>query len=150
MKRSIILVAILCLLFFSALSAGAQSLLDNPDYKKAQQLMRQSEQAYADGDYDKAFEYAEEAKQYIERSNTHVTRRVLAYRANSWLKRAISRVNYFKSVGVDPQYTDVFARAQEDLGQAQRAFDSAAYEQSIALSQKVVQDLEGVRTAARK
>jgi hypothetical protein len=150
MKRSIILVAIACLLVLSALSAGAQSLLDNPDYKKAQELMRQSQQAYAEGDYDKAFQYSEEAKQYIERSNTYVTRRVLTYRANSWLKRAISRVNYFKSVGVDPQFADVFAQAQADLAGAQKAFDSAAYEQSIALSQKVVQELDGVRPAARK
>ena len=150
MKRSIIFIVILGLLVFSALSAGAQSLLDNPDYKKAQELQRQSEQAYAEGDYDKAFEYAEEAKRYIERSNAYVTRRVLTYRANSWLKRAISRVNYFKSVGVDPQYADVFAQAQEDLAGAQRSFDSGAYERSIALSQKVVNDLEGVSAASRK
>jgi hypothetical protein len=44
----------------------------------------------------------------------------------------------------------VFARAQEDLAQAQQAFDSASYEQSIALSQKVLQELEGVKTATRK
>jgi len=150
MKRSIIFIAILGLIVFSALSAGAQSLLDNPDYKRAQELQRQSERAYAEGDYDKAFEYAEEAKRYIERSNTYVTRRVLGYRANSWLKRAISRVNYFKSVGVDPEYTGVFARAQEDLALAQRYFDDAAYEQSITYSQKVVSDLEGVSAAARK
>ena len=150
MKRSIILIAVLCLLVLAAFAVGAQSLLDNPDYKKAQQLMRQSEQAYAEGDYDKAFEYAEEAKQYIENSNTYVTRRVLTYRANSWLKRALSRVNYFKAVGVDPQYADVFARAQEDLAEAQQAFDSASHEQSIALSQKVLQELEGVKTATRK
>jgi hypothetical protein len=150
MKRTIIFIVISALLVFSALSAGAQSLLDNPDYKKAQELQRQSEQAYADGEYDKAFEYAEEAKQYIERSNTYVTRRVLTYRANSWLKRALSRINYFKSVGVDPQYTEVFARAQEDFALAQRSYDSAAYEQSIALSQKILNDLEGVTPAARK
>jgi hypothetical protein len=150
MKRSIIVIAVLGLIVFSALTVGAQSLLDNPDYKKAQELQRQSEQAYAQGDYDKAFEYAEESKNYIERSNTYVTKRVLAYRANSWLKRALSRVNYFKSVGVDPAYTDVFARAQEDFALAQRSFDDAAYEQSIAYSQKVINDLEGVTAAARK
>jgi len=150
MKRNIIFIVILALLVFSALGAGAQSLLDNPDYKKAQELQRQSEQAYAQGDYDKAFEYAEEAKKYIERSNTYVTRRVLTYRANSWLKRALSRVNYFKSVGVDPQYAGVFAQAQEDLAQAQRSFDAAAYEDSIAYSQRVVNELEGVSPAARK
>jgi len=150
MKRSIIVVVVLGLIVFSALYAGAQSLLDNPDYKKAQELMRQSEQAYAEGDYDKAFEYSEEAKGYIERSNVYVARRVLTYRANSWLKRALSRVNYFKSVGVDPQYAEVFTRAQEDLASAQRSFDAAEYEQCIALSQKVVNDLEGVRPAAGK
>ena len=52
-------------------------------------------------------------------------------------------------MGVDPQYGDVFARAQEDLAGAQRNYDSGAYEQSIALSQKVVSDLEGLSAAAR-
>ena len=150
MKRSVIFIVIAALIVFSAFTAGAQSLLDNPDYKKAQELQRQSERAYSEGDYDKAFEYAEEAKRYIERSNAYVTRRVLTYRANSWLKRALSRVNYFKSVGVDPEYADVFAGAQEDLALAQRYFDEAAYEQSITYSQKVVNDLEGVSAAARK
>ncbi|MBN1837567.1 MAG: hypothetical protein JW820_17050 [Spirochaetales bacterium] len=150
MKRGIIFIVVLAFVVFSALSAGAQSLLDNPDYKKAQELQRQSERAYAEGDYDKAFEYAEEAKLYIQRSNEYVTRRVLTYRANSWLKRAMSRVNYFKSVGVDPQYAGVFARAQADLALAQESFDAGAYEESMTYSQKVLSDLEGVSAAARK
>ena len=150
MKRSIIFIAVLVVLFFSVFSVAAQSLLDNPDYKKAQELQRQSERAYSDGDYDKAYEYAEEAKRYIELSNKYVTRRVLTYRANSWLKRAMSRVNYFKSVGVDPQYAGVFAQAQADLALAQRSFDAGVYEESITYSQKVVNELEGVSAAARK
>lgn len=150
MKRSIIFVAILGLIMFSALAAGAQSLLDNPDFKRAQELQRQSERAYTEGDYDKAFEYAEEAKTYIERSNVHVARRVLVYRANSWRLRALTRVNYFRSVGVDPMYQDVWARAQEDMALAQRTYDQGEYEQSITLSQRVLNALEPVRPAARK
>ena len=103
MKKTILLSLIILGLLFLASSVSAQSLLDNPDYKKAVELQRQAEEAYAEGDYDTAREYSRQAKEYIERSNTYVENRLLIYRANSLLKAAQERVSYFNSVGVQPE-----------------------------------------------
>jgi tetratricopeptide (TPR) repeat protein len=151
MKRGTIVAAVaLGLLLLAAAGAGAQSLLDNPDYKKAQDLERKSQEAYAAGEYDQAYEYAKEAKVYIEKSNAYVAERVLAFRANSWLKRATARVDYFRAVGVDPRFAAVFQQASEDLASARRSFQERKYEESIGYSQKVVSALENVAPATRK
>ena len=54
MNKTILLGLIILGLLLFASSATAQSLLDNPDYKKAVELQRQAEAAYAQGDYDMA------------------------------------------------------------------------------------------------
>ena len=103
MKKRIFLGLLILGLLFAASLAGAQSLLDNPDYKRAVELQRQAQAAYAEGDYDRAAELSRQAKQYAERSNNYVSERLLLYRANSLLKNAQERVAYFKSVGVQPE-----------------------------------------------
>jgi len=139
----------LCFVFFAA-SAGAQSLLDNPDYKKAVELQRQAEAAYAEGDYDKAREYSEQARVYIDRSNTYVDQKLLIYRANSLLKAAEERVSYFQSVGVQPDYQGYLDQAEKDLVQARDAYDSGRYEESIEYSRKVLAGIAVMKTVQGK
>jgi tetratricopeptide (TPR) repeat protein len=140
---------ILGLLIFAS-SATAQSLLDNPDYKKAVELQRQAEAAYAQGDYDMAREYSRQAKQYIERSNTYVENRLLIYRANSLLKAAKERVSYFKSVGVQPDYQGYLDQAEKDLALAQAAYDAGRYQESIDYSRKVLAGIAVMKTVQEK
>ena len=54
MKKAILFGLLILGLLLLGSSVSAQSLLDNPDYKKAQELQRQAEAAYAEEDYDKA------------------------------------------------------------------------------------------------
>jgi tetratricopeptide (TPR) repeat protein len=150
MKKTIVFTVIIISLLFVAVSAPAQSLLDNPDYKKAVELQRQAEQAYAQGDYDAAREYSRQAKQYIERSNAYVESRLIMFRANSLLKAATERVTYFNSVGVLPEYQGYLDQAEKDLAQAKASYDAGRYQESIDYSKKVLAGLAVMKTAQEK
>ena len=150
MKKIILLgLMILGLLLFVS-SATAQSLLDNPDYKKAVELQRQAEAAYAAGDYDMAREYSRQAKEYIGKSNVYVENRLLIYRANSLLKAAQERVSYFKSVGVQPDYQGYLDQAEKDLALAKAAYDAGRYQESIDYSKKVLAGIAVMKTVQEK
>ena len=150
MKKIILLgLMILGLLLFAS-SATAQSLLDNPDYKKAVELQRQAEEAYARGDYDMAGEYSRQAKEYIGKSNVYVENRLLIYRANSLLKAAQERVSYFKSVGVQPDYQGYLDQAEKDLALAKAAYDAGRYQESIDYSKKVLAGIAVMKTVQQK
>jgi tetratricopeptide (TPR) repeat protein len=150
MKKTIILSLLILGLLLAASLAGAQSLLDNPDYKRAVELQRQAQAAYAQGDYDRATELSRQAKQYAERSNTYVSQRLLLYRANSLLKSAQERVSYFKSVGVQPEYQGYLDQAEKDLAQAEAAFKAERYEESIEYSKKVLAGVAVMKTIQAK
>ena len=150
MKKMILFSLIVLGLLFASSSATAQSLLDNPDYKKAVELQRQAEEAYAEGDYDMAREYSRQAKEYTERSNVYVESRLLVYRANSLLKSAQERVSYFKSVGVLPEYQGYLDQAEKDLAQAKAAYDAERYQESIDYSKKVLAGIAVMKTVQAK
>lgn len=150
MKKTILFSLLILVLLVVAFSATAQSLLDNPDYKKAVELQRQAEAAYVEGDYDKAKEYSEQAKIYLEKSNTFVNQRLLIYRANSLLKSAQERVSYFKSVGVQPEYQGYLDQAEKDLAQAKAAYDAQRYQESIDYSKKVLAGIAVMKTVQAK
>ena len=150
MKKRIFLGLLILGLLFAASLAGAQSLLDNPDYKRAVELQRQAQAAYAEGDYDRAAELSRQAKQYAERSNNYVSERLLLYRANSLLKNAQERVAYFKSVGVQPEYQSYLDQAEKDLAQAEAAFEAKRYEESIEYSKKVLAGVAVMKTVQAK
>lgn len=150
MKKTILFSLLILALLVVAFSATAQSLLDNPDYKKAVELQRQAEAAYVEGDYDKAKEYSEQAKIYLEKSNAYVDQRLLIYRANSLLKSAQERVSYFKSVGVQPEYQGYLDQAEKDLAQAKAAYDAQRYQESIDYSKKVLAGIAVMKTVQAK
>lgn len=138
MNRTIIVIfSILCLLAFGQ-SLFAQSLLDNPDYKKAIELQQLAKEAHAAGDYDKAYEYSKEARIYIDKSNAYIAQKILWYKANSRLKKARSRVAYFKSSGINPEYQQAYQQALASLEAAEKSFTEDQYENSIEYSQEVL------------
>jgi len=150
MKKSLLLGIVIIGLLFLASSASAQSLLDNSDYKKAAELQRQAEAAYAEGNYDMAREYSRQAKEYIQRSNVYVENRLLIYRANSLLKAAQERVSYFKSVGVQPDYQGYLDQAEKDLALAKAAYEAGRYQESIDYSKKVLAGIGVMKTVQQK
>ena len=137
---------VIIILALLAASLTAQSLLDNPDYKKAIELQTLAEKAHAEGDYDQAYAYSQEAEIHIEKSNTWIARRVLTYRANGWLRKANNRLSYLEAVGVNPDFQDVFDQASKDISIARQAYTDEEYEKTIEYAQKVFNDLVPVTT----
>jgi tetratricopeptide (TPR) repeat protein len=129
-----------------AVSVSGQSLLDNPDYKKALELQALAEEAHAEGNYDQAFEYSQEAKIYIEKSNAWIAKRMLTYRANGWLGKANNRMSYLESVGVNPDFQDILDQAAKDIAVARQAYTDEEYEKTIQYAQKVLNNLAPVTT----
>ncbi len=142
-KTVFIIFSVLWILVFS-FSAAGQSLLDNPDYKKAIELQQMAEEAHQGGDYDKAYEYAEEAKIYLAKSDVYVAMMLLRYKAKSWKKQAADRIFNAKAGGAETAYPEKFTKAISDFEIAKYAFDSEEYEKSIEYSKSAYFILEGV------
>jgi len=143
-----IILACIGILLFTSLACG-QSLLDNADYRKAKELQRLAEQAMAEGDYDQAYAYSEEAKEYIAKAEEVAVRRWLQYRAYNWNRQAGDRLAYVKAIGGDVTYADAYNQAAERFERAQQAFEAENYEQSITYAKEVMALLEDVRAAPK-
>lgn len=128
----------------------AQSLLDNPDYKKGVDLRRQAQEAYSAGDYDRAAQLSAEAKTSFERSDAYVAAALMGYRATNRYNLAKERVAYFTDVGVDPEFQSIFEQAKATLAAAKVALDSKRFQQAIDWSQEVLDALAPLKPAKGK
>jgi nucleoid-associated protein YgaU len=146
MKRNltILIFAVVALILFTGL-AGAQSLLNNPDFKKAQDLQAKAQAALAAGDYDQAAAYAEQAKQAAQKSQDYVDMMVLRYKANGWIKVAQNRLVDAKQMGAEERYPDEWKQASDNYANAQVAFQDAKYPDSIEYSKNVIAWLQNVQ-----
>ncbi len=122
---------------------GAQSLQDNPDYRKARELQRLSEQALEAGEYDKSITYAQEAQTYAAKAEAYAARLVLAYKANGWRQYARDKVADARAQGAERTFAEGFARAAEEYRMAEGTYGAGEYESSIAHSRQAVTELEG-------
>ena len=113
---------------------GAQSLLDNQYYHKAQDLLTQSQQAYDQGDYDQATSLANQAKDQLAQSDAYIAELTKFYRANGYLSQANDRVAYAKSINADVHYKDQYDKAVTDVTGAKTALDGKDYDTSVGLS----------------
>jgi nucleoid-associated protein YgaU len=145
-KLTILSLAVMALILFAS-QAGAQSLLDNPDYKKAVDLQARAQAALAAGDYDQAAAYAEQAKQSAQKSQTYVDTMVLRFKANGWIKMAQNRLVEAKQMDAASRYPDEWKQASESFADAQVAFQDAKYQDSIEYSQKVLALLQDITPA---
>ncbi len=132
------------LLVAAATVLSAQNLLNNEFYLKAKALRAQSEQALDAGDYDKSVDLAEQAKEYLKKSDEYVAAMMLYYSANGWLNRAKDRVAFAKSIKADVNYKDAYDRAVSDVEQAKTTFDGKEYEKSIEFSKDALAALENI------
>lgn len=143
-----IILACIGILLFASLAFG-QSLLDNADYRKAKELQRLAEEAMTQGDYDQAYAYSQEAKEYIAKAEEVAVRRWLEYRAYNWNRQAADRLAYVKAIGGDVTNADTYKQASERFEQAQGAFEAENFEQSIEYAQEVLALLEDIRAVPK-
>jgi nucleoid-associated protein YgaU len=148
MKRnlSILILAAIALVLFAGL-AGAQSLLNNPDFKKAQDLQAKAEAALQAGDYDQAAAYAAQAKDAAKRSQDYVDMMVMRYKANSWIKTAQNRLVDAKGMGAEERYPEEWKQASEEFASAQITYKDAKYDESIEHSKNVIALLQDIKPA---
>ena len=119
-KRLLILFAFI---LAAGLSLGAQSLIDNPDYQKSVQLNAMAKQAYDDGDYDAAAQYAAQAKDFAALSDKYVDK-LLADKAMAAAKAGMAWAD-----GIDAKttYPDKYQAAADLYASAQSSYSSEDY-----------------------
>ena len=125
--------------------SGQDLLRTNPNYIKARDLQLKSEQALKIGDYDKAYEYAEESKRLSALALAEAEARLLALRANSWRYRAGRRIEYAKAVNAELSFPDEWDRASALFEEALEDYNAKDWEKAIEGFRAVVSLLENVR-----
>jgi nucleoid-associated protein YgaU len=149
MKSSMLTCAWLAIVLgLVAAAAGAQSLLDNPYYKSATDLLARSRSALQAGDYDGAARLAAEARESLAKSDDYVATATLFYRANGWLSQANDRIAYAQSIKADANYKDVYDQAVLDARGARAALDEKDYPKSIDLSKSAIAALADIKPVA--
>jgi nucleoid-associated protein YgaU len=142
MKRYTSIIILLLFAMLAALAAGSlaygQNLRENEHYKKAIELQKKAEAANARGDYDKAYEYSEEAKKQTQMAADLFAELVLKFRANSLLQQAGNRLNSLKTLGVNDDDQPALDQAADDYGVARSSFNDREYDQSIEYSNRVL------------
>jgi nucleoid-associated protein YgaU len=145
-----ILWAALALIALVFTQAFGQSLQDNPDYKKAVQLQAKADEALAEGDYEQAYRYAEEAKQYSAKAQDFSSTLATRYRAANWLSLARQKLTDAEALGAKTRYAEEHKQAVDNYAQAQITFRESKWEESIEFSKKVVALLANVQPAPRE
>jgi len=148
--RKSILMSIWTVVFLGiiALVVPAQSLLDNEFYKKAKDLLAQSQAELQTGDYDAAASLAAEARDNLAKSDDYVATMLFIYRANGWLSQANDRVAYAQSIKADTNYKDAYEKAVADVEAARIALDAKEYQNSIDLSKSALAFLQNIAPQA--
>jgi nucleoid-associated protein YgaU len=139
-----ILWAALALAAFVLSQAFGQALQDNPDYKKAIELQAKADQAYAQGDYQAAYDFAEQAKLYSAKAKDYSSTLATRYRAANWLSLAKQKLTDAEDLGAKTRYPEEYEQAVDNYAQAQVAFKNSKWEESIEFSKNVVAWLANV------
>jgi nucleoid-associated protein YgaU len=140
-KTLIIITVIICTLL-CAIAAVGQSLFDNPDYREAKELNRKAEKAFKEGDYDSAYEYAEEAREHIKKADAFASMLVQKHRANTLMQRASGKLDRARSENVENEYPGEFSQATTDFAIAKQSYAAEQYERSIDYSNRVLNVLK--------
>lgn len=144
MKKYMLLLASLVLA--SGLSLGAQSLKDNPDFKKSLELKSMASQAFDDGDYDAAALYAKQAKDYASLSDQYVEKMLAKAAADKALGQAKAKMAWADSIDAKTLYPDDYAAASDQFSASLASYSAEDYpasadqaKQTIAAVDKIAQ-----------
>jgi nucleoid-associated protein YgaU len=121
------LVILIALIAASALTLGAQSLTENPDYQKSLELKAEATTAFDSGDYDTAADLAAQAKEYAERSDQYVEKMLAKSRADKALSIAKDKLAWADSVNAKTLYPEDYEKASGEYAEAQTAYGSEDY-----------------------
>jgi nucleoid-associated protein YgaU len=132
-----------------ASSVGAQNLLkENKYYQEAQELKRQAQQAFEEGDYDKAIQLSNRAKELTAEAESFAQWQVRIYKARGWMNRAEDFINWALGVGAKKQFPDKWEKASQSFTQARTLFDEEKWESSIEASRNTIAIIKTIEPRA--
>ncbi len=105
----------------------AQNLLDNEEYRRAQELRAQAEEAFEEGEYDRAIELADEADYYIERAREVGLRRRDGFRAANARTLAQRRLDLVDGFDAETHFPDEYGEAVARFDDGQSLYDEEEY-----------------------
>ncbi len=143
------LIIISFVILFAVSGVFAQSLQNNQYYKQSVEYARLSQQAFDNGEYDKATEYALQSQEYAARSKQYIAEQVLAYRARTALNAAKERMQLADRLNIKNRDAQLYASASQFYKDANSKFNAKDFENSIADSQKVLDLLKDIAPAAK-
>ena len=108
----------------SSLSLGAQSLTDNPSYQKSLELKAMASQAFDDGDYDSAAEYATQAKQYASLSDQYVAKMLAKSQADRAISQATAKMAWATNMNAKTLYPEQYGAASDQYSAALASYAS--------------------------
>jgi nucleoid-associated protein YgaU len=121
------LLILLALAVASSLSLGAQGLKDNPDYLKSLELKDMATQAFDDGDYDAAAEYASQAKEYASLSDRYVEKMVAKASADKAIGQAKGKMAWADSINAAAAYPSQYEAAAALYDETLSIYDAEDY-----------------------
>lgn len=143
MKR--VIITLVLILTVSVTSLSAQSLLDNPDYKKSIQLKKQSEVAFSDGDYIESTRLANESALYAKKSDEWIAMMLSKYKANSALKSVKLSLDRAVRIKGDINYPKEMEKGRTLYNQASTLYKDEDYINSYSVAMEAFNTLKLVQ-----
>lgn len=141
MKKLIAILAVCCLVIFTA---AAASYSNNTYQKQAREYDRLAQEAFDSGEYDLAVEYAEMSAEYTALSEAYIFTMMNRAEAQKQLAQLEKQLAYAKSIGGDVNYPNFYNAASEGYQKALAAFDAAQYEDVLTLAADALESLKGI------
>ena len=132
---------------FFALAAQmlfAASYNDNPYQQKSEELYLMAENAFGEGDYDLAAEYAREAEENARLSEAYIKAALLRAEAETQMNAARARMDWAQGIAADVNFPDEYAAAAEYIGLGERSFGEEDYESAISCARLALEALAGI------
>lgn len=145
-KRIVVALVLLAVAVF----AGAQSLMDDPEYRalveESDRLRAAAQTAIDEGRYGDAVELAEQAEAKAAEAEEYAQIRVLRFRANSWVNtHAPAHIARAERMRASEFYPDEWARANELMTEARQSFANEQWLDALNSARSVARALEGVQ-----
>ncbi len=135
---------------FALPSLFAQNtLIDNPNHKKSLELQRMAEKAFADGEYQKSVEYAQEAERLSKTARVEAETERMRFVAYNRMRQADRRIAFCEKEDAPARYPDLWPQALAARAVAGERFEAKDYEPSVEASKRVIEILAPVMPKPR-
>lgn len=132
------LVALAVLISLGTLAFAQHSLYDNPNYRNSQELRRQADLAFQQGDYLKAEQLSKESERLSVIARQEAETQRLQWIANAWKNRASDRIGFGEKNDAAGQLGPVWVEAKAAFALAVAEYDAKRYTESTEASKKVM------------